>query len=168
MARPRLVGLNHIALEVGDVEEALDFYGRVFDFELRGRSRRMAFVDMGDQFIALAAGRTQPPDAHRHIGLVVDDRDAAIAAARAAGAEIVDDHDLLDPWVEWYAIGGDESAVSDLADVFAVLEERFGEGYRVELARCIGLDDQVVVNFRFAREQRDPTDERPLQSRRYY
>ena len=90
MARARLVGLNHIALEVGDVEEALEFYGRIFDFELRGRGGRMAFVDMGDQFLALAQGRTQPPDGHRHFGLVVDDKEAARAALQEAGVEVVD------------------------------------------------------------------------------
>jgi lactoylglutathione lyase len=97
---PRLVGINHVALEVGDVEEALEFYGKVFDFGLRGRSARMAFIDMGDQFIALAAGRTQPPDAHRHIGLVVDDKEAARRALEAAGAEILPGRglDFRDPW----------------------------------------------------------------------
>src|ERR687892_627584 len=73
-SRARLVGFNHIALEVGDLEEALDFYGRIFQFELRGRSRGMAFVDAGDQFLALSEGRTQPPDEHRHFGIVVDDK----------------------------------------------------------------------------------------------
>src|SRR3712207_7281033 len=68
-SRARLVGINHIALEVDDLEEALEFYGRIFEFELRGRSPRMAFIDAGDQFIALAEGRTQPPDEHRHFGL---------------------------------------------------------------------------------------------------
>jgi predicted enzyme related to lactoylglutathione lyase len=95
---PRLVGINHVAVEVGDLDEALEFLGRIFDVALRGRSGRMAFVDMGDQFIALAEGRTQPPDGHRHIGLVVDDREATLAAARAAGAELVGDNDVLDPW----------------------------------------------------------------------
>ena len=74
MARPaRLIGINHVALEVGDVEEALAFYGRLFEFELRGRVPGMAFIDMGDQFLALAEGRTQPRDDGRHFGLVVDD-----------------------------------------------------------------------------------------------
>jgi lactoylglutathione lyase len=96
---PRLVGINHVAVEVGDLDEALAFLERIFDdVRLRGRSGRMAFVDLGDQFVALAEGRTQPPDRARHIGLVVDDRDAAVAAARAAGAELVGDHDILDPW----------------------------------------------------------------------
>jgi lactoylglutathione lyase len=100
MARARLVGLNHIALEVGDVEEALEFYGRIFEFELRGRAGRMAFIDMGDQFIALAAGRTQPPDAHRHFGLVVDDKEAARRALQEAGVQVQSGGsvDFRDPW----------------------------------------------------------------------
>jgi catechol 2,3-dioxygenase-like lactoylglutathione lyase family enzyme len=85
----RLVGINHVALEVGDLEEALDWYGRVFEFEVRGRGRRMAFVDMGDQFVALSEGRSQPPDTHRHLGLVVDDKQATREALEAAGAEIL-------------------------------------------------------------------------------
>ena len=99
--RAKLVGLNHVALEVGDIEEALAWYGRVFELTLRGRhGARMAFVDMGDQFVALSAGRTQPPDGHRHIGLVVDDREAARRALEAAGAEILPGRglDFLDPW----------------------------------------------------------------------
>src|SRR5260370_118765 len=85
----RLVGINHVALEVGDVEEALAWYGRFFEIELRGRAGgSMAFIDMGDQFIALARGRTQPPDGARHFGLVVDDKDAVRAALVAAGAEV--------------------------------------------------------------------------------
>ena len=100
MAKPRLVGINHIALEVGDIDAALAFWGRLFDFELRGRSERMAFIDMGDQFIALATGRTQPKDRHRHFGLVVDDRSALKGALEEAGAEILPSRglDFLDPW----------------------------------------------------------------------
>ena len=99
-AKPRLVGLNHVALEVGDIDEALAFYGRLFAFELRGRSRTMAFIDMGDQFIALAAGRTQPKDRERHFGLVVDDRAPLREALKAAGAEILPGRglDFVDPW----------------------------------------------------------------------
>jgi catechol 2,3-dioxygenase-like lactoylglutathione lyase family enzyme len=93
----RLIGMNHVALEVGDLDEALEFYGRLFSFELRGRIRGMAFLDMGDQFLALAEGRTQGPDGRRHLGLVVDDREPALAAAREAGAE-VRGHDIVDPW----------------------------------------------------------------------
>jgi predicted enzyme related to lactoylglutathione lyase len=94
----RAVGINHIALEVGSIDDALDFYGRLFDVELRSRSARTAFVDLGDQFIGLAAGRTQGPDASRHFGLVVDDRDAVLAAAREAGVEIVGGNSFRDPW----------------------------------------------------------------------
>ena len=100
MARPRLVGLNHVALEVGNVEEALEFYGQIFEFELRGRGSRMAFIDMGDQFVALAQGRTQPPDAHRHFGLVVDDKEAARRALQEVGVEVPGSGrlDFSDPW----------------------------------------------------------------------
>jgi lactoylglutathione lyase len=97
----RLVGINHVALEVGDVDEALDWYGRIFRFELRGRAgRSMAFVDMGDQFLALSAPRRQAKDEHRHFGLVVDDRDAVRRALDEAEAEIVPTQGLrfLDPW----------------------------------------------------------------------
>jgi lactoylglutathione lyase len=95
----RLVGINHVALEVGSIDEALDFLESVAGpLTLRGRSPRMAFVDMGDQFLALSAGRSQPPDAHRHFGLVVDDREAVMRAAREAGADVVGRNDFRDPW----------------------------------------------------------------------
>ena len=97
----RLVGINHVALEVGDVDEAVAWYGRFFEFELRGRAgAAMAFIDMGDQFIAIAAGRTQPPDQARHVGLVVDDKEAVRAALRAAGVSVQASGalDFLDPW----------------------------------------------------------------------
>ena len=98
--RARLVGFNHIALEVGDLEEALDFYGRIFEFELRGRGPSMAFIDAGDQFLALSEGRTQLPDEHRHLGLVVDDKKAVRGALRQAGVEILPGRglDFRDPW----------------------------------------------------------------------
>ena len=97
----RLVGINHIALEVGDVDDALAWYGRFFEFELRGRhGARMAFIDMGDQFIALAAGRSQPGDESRHFGLVVDDKEAARAALLEAGVAVraSGSLDFADPW----------------------------------------------------------------------
>lgn len=99
--RARLVGLNHIALEVGDIEEALAFYGRLLAFELRGRhGDRMAFVDAGDQFIALTAGREQGPDAERHVGLVVDDSGRVRAALDALGVTPEPGPGLTfsDPW----------------------------------------------------------------------
>jgi catechol-2,3-dioxygenase len=73
------IGFSHVALEVGDIEEALGFYGSIFDFQLRGKSKTTAFIDLGDEFIALQAGRKQPADAGRHVGLVVDDKEAARA-----------------------------------------------------------------------------------------
>ena len=100
VSRARLIGTNHVTLEVGSVDEALAFYERIFEFELRGRAPRMAFLDMGDQFIALAEGRTQPPDEGRHVGLVVDDLEAARQALDEAGAEILPGRglDFRDPW----------------------------------------------------------------------
>ena len=109
----RLVGINHIALEVGDVDEALDWYARFFEFELRGRAgARMAFVDMGDQFIALAAGRTQPQAEARHFGLVVEDKEAVRAAMREAGLDVRPSGslDFTDPW-------GNHVQVVDYRDV---------------------------------------------------
>ena len=97
----RLVGINHIALEVGDIDEALDWYGRCFEFELRGRhGARMAFIDMGDQFIALSSGRSQAADESRHFGLVVDDKEAVRAALREAGVAVraSGSLDFTDPW----------------------------------------------------------------------
>jgi lactoylglutathione lyase len=97
----RLVGINHVALEVGDLEQALAWYGRFFEFQLRGRAgHHMAFIDMGDQFIAIAAGRTQPPDEARHFGLVVDDLEEVRAAMQRAEVEVpsTGSLDFTDPW----------------------------------------------------------------------
>jgi lactoylglutathione lyase len=99
---PKLVGINHVALEVGDLEAALDWYGRIFEFELVREPPfpHMAFLQMGDQFIALSEGRSQPPDTARHFGLVVDDKQATREALEAAAAEIVPGRglDFVDPW----------------------------------------------------------------------
>jgi lactoylglutathione lyase len=96
----QLVGINHLVLEVDDLEEALDFYGRIFEFELRGRVRGMAFIDMGDQFLVLNEGRSQPPDGARHFGLVVDDREEVRRRLEETGAEILGGPglDFHDPW----------------------------------------------------------------------
>jgi lactoylglutathione lyase len=98
--KARAIGFNHIALEVGDLDEALAFYGRLFDFTLRGREEDAVFIDLGDQFIALQKGRKQPADDGRHFGLVVDDKEAVRKALIEAGVEIVPGPflDFLDPW----------------------------------------------------------------------
>ncbi len=98
--KARAVGINHVALEVGDIEEALDFYGRFLDFTLRSKSEGAAFIDLGDQFIALQKGRVQPRDDGRHFGLVVDDKDAVRNIIDEMGIEIVSDRflDFYDPW----------------------------------------------------------------------
>jgi lactoylglutathione lyase len=98
--KPRLLGINHIALEVDDLDAALDFYSRLFTFSLRGRHEGMAFIDLGDQFIALAERRSQPPDTQRHFGLVVDDRKAIRQKLKALGVELLPGAglDFLDPW----------------------------------------------------------------------
>ncbi len=98
--RPKLVGVNHIALEVGDVDAALEFYGKIFDFKLRNRSKDQAFIDMGDQFIALMETKTRHEDKGRHFGVVVDDRTRVKELAEAAGAQLVPGPfmDFLDPW----------------------------------------------------------------------
>jgi lactoylglutathione lyase len=94
---PRLVGINHIAVEVGDVDEAIAFFERIFDgVTLRGRAGSMAFVDLGDQFVALESVRG--PVSGGHFGLVVDDQAETVRRAREAGATIVGNHDVLDPW----------------------------------------------------------------------
>jgi len=125
---PRLVGINHVALEVGSVEDALEFYGRIFELELRGRAGRMAFIDMGDQFIALAEGRTQPPDRARHFGLVVDDKEATRQALIDAGVELQPGRglDFRDPW-------GNNIQVVDYRDI------QFTKAPAV--LRGMGLDD---------------------------
>jgi catechol 2,3-dioxygenase-like lactoylglutathione lyase family enzyme len=99
--KPRLVGINHVAIEVGDIDQALEWYGRLFAFTLRGKGEHNAFIDMGDQFINLtltpgSAGEGE----RRHIGLVVDDRSRMLDLAKAAGARMVEGPflDFLDPW----------------------------------------------------------------------
>src|SRR5216683_6345417 len=87
--KARIVGINHIGLEVGNIEEALAFYGRVFEFSLRGRSEKMAFIDMGDQFIALVEAHTQHPDEGRHFGLVVDDKEKVRRQLEQAGVQLL-------------------------------------------------------------------------------
>jgi lactoylglutathione lyase len=137
----RLVGMNHVALEVGDIEEALAWYGRFFELELRGRvGHSMAFVDMGDQFLALARGRTQPPDGARHVGLVVDDKDAVRSALADARVEMTRPPNLSfrDPW-------GNHVQVVDYRDIQFTKTD--------EVLRGMGLDgleksDEALAELR--------------------
>jgi catechol 2,3-dioxygenase-like lactoylglutathione lyase family enzyme len=96
----RAIGINHVALEVGDIDEALAWYGRFLTFELRGKRPTMAWIDLGDQFLALSSGRRQGPDDGRHFGLVVDDREAARAALADGGVDVPASGGLRfhDPW----------------------------------------------------------------------
>jgi catechol-2,3-dioxygenase len=98
--KARMVGFNHVALEVGDIEEALAWYGRIFEFTLRSKGKTQAFIDLGDQFIALQKARTQPTDDGRHFGLVVDSKEMARQALAAAGVELLPGPflDFRDPW----------------------------------------------------------------------
>jgi lactoylglutathione lyase len=124
----RLVGINHVALEVGDIDEALAWYGRFFELELRGRAgASMAFVDMGDQFLALARSGTPHTDASRHFGLVVDDKEAVRTALREAGVAVSrpPSLDFHDPW-------GNFVQVVDYRDV------QFTKA--PEIARGMGID----------------------------
>jgi predicted enzyme related to lactoylglutathione lyase len=107
----RAVGLNHLALEVGDIEAALTFYGRLFNFELRGKNETSAFIDLGDQFLALQKGRTRGADGGRHFGLVVDDKEAVRAALTEAGVTILPGRflDFRDPWGNRIEIVGYEN-----------------------------------------------------------
>ena len=98
--KARAIGFNHVALEVGDIEEALAFYSRIFQFEMRSKSDHDAFIDLGDQFLALQKERRQSPDDGRHFGLVVDDKEAVRRALAQAGVDMLPGPflDFLDPW----------------------------------------------------------------------
>ena len=106
--KARAIGFNHVALEVGDIDEALTFYGRLFEFKLRSRSKTSAFIALGDQFLALQKGRTQPADDGRHFGLVVDDKEAFRRALADAGVDTLPGQflDFLDPWGNRFEIVG--------------------------------------------------------------
>jgi len=109
--KARAVGFNHVAIEVGDIDEALAFYGSLFDFELRGKSETMAFIDLGDQFLALQRGRSQAADDGRHFGIVVDDKEAVRQSLAAAGITPLSGRflDFQDPWGNRIEIVGYEN-----------------------------------------------------------
>lgn len=137
----RLVGINHIALEVGDIDEALAWYGGVFEFELRGRhGNEMAFIDMGDQFIALASGRTQPPDGSRHFGLVVDDKEAVRKRLREHGVAVQagGSVDFCDPW-------GNHVQIVDYRDIQFT---KTPEVLRAMELEALGKSEQAIAELR--------------------
>jgi catechol 2,3-dioxygenase-like lactoylglutathione lyase family enzyme len=120
----RLVGINHVAVQVGDLDAMIEFLGRIVDgLELRGRSGAMAFVDMGDQFLALE--RAAEPVTAGHYGLVVDDQADVVRRARDAGARMIGDHDFLDPW-------GNHWQVVDYRAVQFTKSQRVLEGMGLE------------------------------------
>ena len=127
---PRMVGLNHIALEVGDIDAALRFYESIFDFKLRGRGEGAAFIDMGDQFLALMKGPVRAPQSHRHFGLVVDDRSAIRTLAQEAGATLLEGQflDFLDPW-------GNRIEVVEYADIQFTKADHVLRGMQLELEK---------------------------------
>jgi catechol 2,3-dioxygenase-like lactoylglutathione lyase family enzyme len=134
----RLVGINHIALEVDDVDAALEWYGRFFELDLRGRiGARMAFVDMGDQFIALARDPIPHRDRERHFGLVVDDKAAVRRALEEEGVELTRAPDLSfrDPW-------GNHVQVVDYREIQFTKTDRILEGMGLDLEKTeIALDE---------------------------
>jgi catechol 2,3-dioxygenase-like lactoylglutathione lyase family enzyme len=133
----RLVGINHIAVQVGDLDEMIEFLGKLVDgLELRGRSGGMAFVDLGDQFIALE--RASEPVSAGHYGLVVDDQEDVVRRAREAGARVIGGHDLLDPW-------GNHWQVVDYRDVQFTKTDRVLEG--MDLAG-LGKSERAVAELR--------------------
>jgi predicted enzyme related to lactoylglutathione lyase len=146
VTRPRAVGINHVALEVGSLDDALAFYGSIFEVTLRGRVPGMAFVDLGDQFLALAERPGGEPDGHRHFGLVVDDREAVREAARAAGVTVQASGHLRfrDPW-------GNNVEVVDYRDVQFTKDARVLRGMGLELSKREGalaeLRDKGLADY---------------------
>jgi lactoylglutathione lyase len=135
----RLVGINHVALQVGDIGEALAWYGRFFDFELRGRGSQMAFIDMGDQFIALARDATPYADRERHFGLVVDDKQAVRRALEDAGVEVTraPNCSFRDPW-------GNHVQVVDYREIQFTKTDRVLRGMGLELEKT----DRALAELR--------------------
>lgn len=145
-AKARVVGINHVALEVGDIDAALAFYGRLFDFSLRGRSETMAFIDMGDQFINFSNQRTQGPDTDRHFGLVVDDRAPVRRALEEMGVEPLPGGgvDFLDPW-------GNRVQVIDYRDIQFTKAPEVLRAMRLE-----GLDKSEDAKRQLAKKKMMP------------
>lgn len=141
--KPLMVGLNHIALEVGNVQEALTFYHKIFNFSLRGKSERMAFLDLGDQFIALFENKSKTgKDYGRHFGLVVDDRTHVRELAQQAGAEFVNNDDLefYDPW-------GNRVQIVEYKDIQYTKDPKVMESMGVYLQKTETALDEIAKKF---------------------
>ena len=128
--KPSLVGINHVALEVGDIDAAVKFYGNFFQFTLRGQGKGMAFIDMGDQFLALSETEQQNPDRHRHFGLVVDNRKGLKAKLLEHQVELIPGMGLnfRDPW-------GNFVQVVEYADIQFSKTTAVLHGMELELAK---------------------------------
>ena len=94
------IGINHIALEVGNIAEALAFYGSFLNFTITSQSEDAAFIYFGDQFINFSKGRTQPPDEKRHFGIAVDDKELVRNTLTKMDVALLGGRflDFLDPW----------------------------------------------------------------------
>ena len=135
----RLVGINHIALEVGDIDDALAWYGQFFELELRGRGGGMAFIDMGDQFIALARDPEPHRDRERHFGLVVDDKAAVRRALEEAGVDVTraPNCSFRDPW-------GNHVQVVDYGEIQFTKTDRILDGMGLSLEKT----DRALAELR--------------------
>ena len=97
--KARALGINHVVLEVDDLDKAVEFYGAIFEFKLRGKSDHNAFIDLGDQFIQLSLGKAQGPDDKRHFGFVVDEREPVRRALEKLGIKSINERlNFRDPW----------------------------------------------------------------------
>ena len=94
------IGINHVALEVGNIAEALAFYGRILNFTITSQSENAAFIYFGDQFINFAKGRAQVPDEKRHFGIAVDNKELVRDTLIEMGVALFGGRflDFLDPW----------------------------------------------------------------------
>ncbi len=101
--KARAVGINHVALEVDNIAEAVAFYAKFIDFEIESQNDTQAFIYFGDQFINFTKGRTQGPDQERHFGIAVDDKELVRETLIDMGVTFVNGPesrflDFFDPW----------------------------------------------------------------------
>jgi catechol 2,3-dioxygenase-like lactoylglutathione lyase family enzyme len=99
-AKANAVGINHVAIEVGNIAEALAFYGRFLAFTVEEQTDDMAIIYFGDQFVNLIRNADRKPDSMRHFGIAVDDKPLARKTLESMGVKLLDSRflDFLDPW----------------------------------------------------------------------